>query len=203
MDPFQLFAAGVALGHAFLLAGVYFGSSIGTHAFVSTEVHGMLFFKILLSSVVVLEHAFCATYIYIQGGSELRQAFGLLSVAAATTGWCVLAAFPTEDAAHMVGAVIFIAATGVYSFLFISKASLFRLLFYLSGATTLAAALIFVGFYFGQMYYEAAAAEWLAFFLNALLLTGFFLTNGPNQFPTRKLQSRAEFIVPLLEPIEF
>jgi len=203
MEPFQLFATGVALGHACLLAGVYFGSSVGTHAFVSTEIHSMAFFQVLLSAVVVMEHVFCATYIYVQGGTTARQLTGIAAVSTATVGWCVLAAFPTEHPAHIVGAIIFIAATSVYSFMFISKLSRHKAWFYIGGGITLAAALVFAGLYFAQKYYEAAAIEWLAFFLDAILLTAFFALNSTAQYPTRKIQQRAEFIMPLLEPLDF
>lgn len=199
MHVLQLLALGVALAHAGLLAGVYFDSSIKSHAFVSTEVHGAVFFRTLLTCIIVFEHLACACYLYLQAGSSLRIAAAVTAVCLATAGWLVLASFPSEETWHFLGAGLFIAATALYSFLLIARAQRLRGLLFFAGACTLSLALGFLILYFLAEYQAAATLEWVAFLLDAALLCVFFACNPPEPPPQKKIPQHTEVTMPLIQ----
>jgi hypothetical protein len=204
MDPFQIFAMGVTLAHLALLAGVFFGSSMRTHAYVSTEIHSMAAFRTFLSLLVLTEAVLCGTYIYVQGGSALRVASGLTFVGLSVLGWILVASFSTEKAEHFVGAVFFIASTSIYSFYFIDRARSLRPYLFFLWAVSTAVALAFCATYFSQLYYEAAALEWTAFMLDAATLFIFFYANPPSSLnPGGRQGDGDDHMALLLQPIVF
>lgn len=193
MQPIQLFALGVTIAHACLLAGVFFGSSLQTHAYVSTEVHALLFFKTFLTVIVITEAAFCGAYIYDQGGSAARVASGEVFVALSVIGWAILASFPTETAEHLAGAVIFISSTAAYGLYFVQAAQRARPALYTLWTLAALSAAAFGSLYFAKLYPEAAALEWAAFTLDALTLATFFFFNAPSDLARSEgLKARGE-----------
>lgn len=207
MEPLQVTAVVIALAHTALLASVYFTTSMATHAYVSTEIEGQIFFRTLLTCIVVFEHIVCATYLCLFNQNlNARLAVSLVSVCAASVGWSLLASHPTENPVHLIGAIIFIAATSVYSLLLILKTRRFRAFFLTCGALALASALAFAGLYFAQSYTTAATFEWIAFMLNAVLLGLFFAVNTASDAAMQQknaahaVPQQAEFIMPLLHP---
>lgn len=203
MDPFQIFALGVTLSHLALLAGVFFGSSLRTHAYVSTEVHSMVFFRTFLTLMVFTEAVFCGSYIYIQSGSAFRVSSGVVFVGLSIIGWILVASFNTDKAEHFVGAVMFIASTAAYSFYFIDKARYFRPYMYFLWSASCAVAICFGGVYFAGYYNEAAILEWTAFMLDAATLFIFFLTNPPSSLdPMGRLKANVDHLSLLIQPIE-
>jgi hypothetical protein len=206
MDALQVFAVGVALGHACLLAGVYFSSSVYTDAFVSTEIHSLLFFRASLSCIVLLEAVLCAAYIFsFHQESRARSLTAAFFVAGAVAGWALLACYPTDRAEHAAGAAAFIACTAVYSLFFITKSQKFRQALLAMWALSTATAGAFAGLYLAQAYEAAAASEWAAFTLDAITLCLFFAANPPeNQRENaRGAREGAEFAMPLLDPAVF
>jgi len=192
MDPFQIFAMGITLAHLALLAGVFFGSSLRTHAYVSTEVHGMIFFRTFLTLIVLTETVLCATYIYVQSGPALRVSTGVTFAGLSVIGWALVASFPTQTTEHLAGAVLFTASTALYSIYFIEKAKSLKVLLYGLWATSSAAAIAFCVLYFVQFYNDAAILEWTAFMLDAATLFIFFYSNPPSSLdPQGRLQTMA------------
>lgn len=197
MDPLQLLAAGVALAHACLLAGVYLSSSIRTNAFVSTELNSMQYFRAALTAVVTLEATLCACYIYnYQKQSKPNTTAAFAFVAAALAGWALLSSYQETSAEHLAGAAAFIASTAAYSLFFISKASAYRPALYALWALSVAASLAFAALYAAALYDPAADAEWAAFTLHAITLLLFFAGNPPEQ--KRAVVMASEAAVPLL-----
>lgn len=208
MEPLQVIAVVIALAHTALLTSVYFSTSMATHAYVSTEIEGQIFFRTLLTCIVVFEHIVCATYLCLFNQfSNARLVLSLLSVCTASAGWSLLASHATENPVHLIGAVIFIASTSVYSLLLILQTRKFKPFFLVCGALALASALAFAGLYFAQNYALAATFEWLAFVLNAILLGLFFTINKAadaaalhTKGSALPVPQQAEFIMPLLHP---
>ena len=199
MDPFQIFAMGITLAHLALLAGVFFGSSLRTHAYVSTEVHGMVFFRTFLTLIVLTETVLCATYIYIQSGPALRVASGVTFVGLSVIGWIMVASFPTETTEHLAGAILFAASTAVYSFYFIERAKSLQAVLYTLWAVSSATVVAFGTFYFVQLYDDAAILEWTAFMLDAATLFIFFYANPPSSLdPQGRLRGKSDDVVSLL-----
>jgi len=144
MDPLQLFAVGLTLAHISLLAGVYFASAITTDAFVSTEIHSLLYFRVGLSVIVVVEAGLAVYDTYkLHRGDVGNTASASAFIAAAIVGWAILASYPADDAEHAIGAVIFISATAVYSVFFISKSAKWRTPLYALWALSVASAIAF------------------------------------------------------------
>jgi len=203
MDPFQIFALGVTLSHLALLAGVFFGSSLRTHAYVSTEVHSMAFFRTFLTLMVLSEAVFCGTYIYIQSGSPSRVSSGVVFVCLSVVGWILVASFNTDKIEHFLGAVLFIAATAAYSFYFIDRARSLRPYLYFLWSLSCAVAISFGAVYFAGYYSEAAVLEWTAFMLDAATLFIFFYANPPSSFdPQGKLRANVDHLSLLIQPID-
>jgi hypothetical protein len=207
MEPLQVIAVVIALAHTALLTSVYFSTSMATHAYVSTEIEGQIFFRTLLTCIVVFEHIVCATYLCLFNQfSNARLAISMLSVCAASAGWSLLASHPTENPVHLIGAIIFIASTSIYSLLLILQTRKFKPWFLACGALALGSALAFAGLYFAQNYALAATFEWLAFVLDAVLLGLFFTINKAadaaalHTKSTLPVPQQAEFIMPLLHP---
>lgn len=203
MDPLQLFSVGIALAHACLLAGVYFSSSVHTDAFVSTEIHSLLFFRVTLTCLVFLEAILCAAYIFsFHQDSAPRSVTAAAFVASAVAGWAVLACYPSDRAEHAAGAAVFIAATAAYSLFFITKSARFKSLLYALWAASTATAGAFAGLYAANIHDAAAACEWAAFTLDAITLCLFFAENPPEQ-DKKRLGQTAECAIPLLDPAVF
>lgn len=200
MQSTQLLAVGVSLAHACLLAGVYFSSSVHTNAFVSTELHNLLFFRAALTAVVGTEAAICAAYIYqYQRASQPNTTAAFAFVAAAVAGWAVLATYQEDTTEHLVGAAVFIVATACYSLFFITKSQHARPFLYTLWALTVATAIAFAALYIAALYDPAADAEWAAFTLNAVTLCLFFSENPAEEAQAVKArQSAAELARPLL-----
>ena len=201
MHPMQLFATGIALSHACLLAGVYFSSSIHTDAFVSTEIHSVILFRVALTFIVLVEAAICSAYIYAfykNYPETTSTAAGF--VVAAIAGWGLVASFPTSTTEHMAGAITFIAATAAYSLFFISKSEAWRPWLYAMWGASIAAAVAFAALYFAKLYEAAAALEWAAFTLDAITLCLFFTVNPPKEEKEGPAQASVEYALPLLHP---
>lgn len=190
MDPFQLFACAVSLAHACLLAGVFFASSVYSRAYVSTEIHALLAFRVGLTLIVLAEAALSAAYICMQGGSQARVASGVGWIAAALAGWSLVASFDTTHTEHLAGAVVFIAATAVYSYYFIQRSAALRAWLYALWGATIALAVAFAALYFTADYENAARLEWAAFSLDAITLFLFFAENPPAEAAARQGRSR-------------
>jgi hypothetical protein len=209
MDPLQLFSVGIALAHACLLAGVYFSSSVHTDAFVSTEIHSLLFFRVTLTCLVFLEAILCAAYIFsFHQDSAPRSITAAAFVATAVAGWAVLACYPTSQAEHAAGAILFIVGSAASALFFITKAAHYRSLLYACWASSIATAGAFGGLYAVQIYDAAAACEWAAFTLDAITLCLFFAGNPPegqnkNERKLKNLRQAAECAMPLLDPAVF
>lgn len=193
---------GITLAHACLLTGVFFATSLHSHAYVSTEVHSLLFFRMFLTVIVLCEAILSATYIYIQGGSLARTASGEAFVAFAIAGWTLVASYPTETTEHLAGAFVFITCTALYSLYFIQRAISLKPWLYAMWTLNALLAIAFLVLYFIKLYDTAAILEWAAFTLDAITLFLFFTANPPSKFPTPKRLSReADFIMPLLDPL--
>ena len=180
MHGVRALAAAVSLAHAGLLAGVFFSTSIKTHVFVSTELSGLLFFRVCNTCFVLLELLSAAYYLHagLQGSQWLYAA--LSAALAAAVGWVLLVCSPVDQAAHMGGAGVFIAGTVGYSVpLFMQAGGWLRVALYALGGGGVVAALVYVALYFAGLYGEAAAAEWAAFMTHAVLLLSFFSANDP------------------------
>lgn len=179
MHGVQVLAAVVAMTHTGLLMGVYFSSSIKTHVFVSTELNGLLFFRVCNTAFVLFELFSVAFYLYESLRGQWLYA-ALTSVLTAAVGWILLVCSPSDQGAHFAGAGVFIAGTVGYSVpLFLQVAGWQRIAFYFIGAGALVAAIIYVALYFAGLYHEAAASEWVAFITHAFLLFLFFSSNNP------------------------
>lgn len=203
MDALQIFAVGVTLGHACLLAGVYFSSSIHTDAFVSTEIHSMVFFRVVLSCVVIIEAALCGGYIYNFYHAAPHRLTWLATalILAAVAAWCLVASYPTDRPEHLAGAVCFIVFTAAYALFFISKSARARPALYSLWSLSIADAGAFAAVYFAGLYREAAALEWAAFTLDAITLCLFFAVNPQDEAPQSKRAAQtAEYALPLLHP---
>lgn len=171
-------ASALALAHAALLAAVFFASSLATHAFVSTEIHALLFFRVCLTVLVFLE-LLAAGFFLFRRYPPCYAGLAISAVCLAGGGWAMVVAVPTESAVHFAGAILFIAATACYALPLLLGSRHARLCLVLSGTLTLAAAVSFAGLYFAQLYKEAAYAEWAAFTANAILLSLYFALNEP------------------------
>ena len=203
MDPFQIFALGITLAHLCLLAGVFFGSSLRTHAYVSTEIHSMVTFRTFLTLMVLSEAIFCGTYIYIQSGTAVRVASGVTFVGLSVIGWTLVASFRTETPEHLAGAAIFTASTALYSFYFIQKSRSLKAALYTLWAVSSSAAIAFCALYFSQLYNEAAILEWTAFMLDAATLFIFFYANPPSALdPQGRLGASEDVVALLMQPVE-
>jgi hypothetical protein len=201
MQPLQLFAVGISLSHASLLAGIYFSSSIHSSAFVSTEIDSLVWFRVALTFIVLVEASLCAAYIYtFHRDSEAKTSTAAAFVVAAIAGWGLLTSYPTNTAVHMAGAIAFIAATAAYSLFFISKSEAWRPWLYAMWGASIAAAFSFAALYFAKLYEAAAALEWAAFTLDAITLCLFFAVNPPKEEKEGPAQASVEYALPLLHP---
>jgi hypothetical protein len=183
-DPLQIVAVATAVGHLALLAGVFFSSAIQTRAYVSTEIHSALFFKVLLTLVVLTEGVVSMTYICVIQHA-LGETLGLLAsllVLAATAGWAILATFAVYEQEHEVGAAIYIVTTSLYSFYFMVHAKRGKVVGIIFWTASTALACAFGSLYYGYFYDEAALVEWACFSLYALTLLIFFSLNPPSLY---------------------
>lgn len=181
MDCLLVSTLTLALTHVVLLAVVFFGTSLPTHAFVSTEIHAQVFFRVLLTVIVYIEAAVGVTYIFVQGQGPLRRFAAVALAAVAMGGWALVASFPTENPAHLAGAATFIATTAAYSLLFIARSLALKCVLYAMWALTVAAAVAFGGLYWSEHYAEAAVLEWVAFLADAFTLLLFYYVNPPTE----------------------
>lgn len=194
-DPLQITAVVTTVAHLGLLAGVFFSSAIHTSAFVSTEIHSALFFKVLLTIAVLTEAVISMTYICLiqQAVGEIVGLVASLLVLAATAGWALLATYPVYQREHEIGAVMFVVTTALYAFYFIAHAKRGRVCAIFMWTASSALACAFGSLYYGYFYDDAALVEWACFSLYALTLLLFFTLNPPTLYtlPPQILQDSA------------
>ena len=187
MDLIQSIAILITLFHFVLLISIFAATSVHTDAFVSTEIHASLWFRLALSLIVLCEAALCVAYVREQGGVNIWFCSAVALAAAAVGGWTLVVAFPVDKAAHVAGAVAFIAATACYSAIFIDRSLRFRTLLYAMWALSITAATAFAILYFCGIYADAAALEWTSFILEAATLLLFFASNPPEEIHTHTI----------------
>ena len=199
MHCLQTLAVAVTLLHLALLLSVYFGRSMDSGAYVSTELGRDPFFAACVSVLVLAEAALGGAYtLASRDTSNLTKylAVGLLFTAVAA--WASLATYPESTLQHAASAAVYIAATAVYSLAFIAHAGALRVALVIAWTCSTVLAVAFGGLYFASEYKTAGYLEWAAFVFYAATLLAYYAFNPPDD--NQRHERKPESARPLLGP---
>jgi len=195
-------AIAATLAHVALLCSVLFSSSVTSGAYVSTEIHSRLYFSVGLTCLVLTEAVLGAAYVFASPGAHTpAKTACAVALASAAAGWAALSAYKESTVEHTAGAAVYIAATSLYSLLFIIDSSHCRWVLVTMWVASTVTAITFASLHFTENYAEAAAAEWAAFLAYALTLCAFFSANPEpsvgKPMPTVRMPESARPLLPV------
>ena len=135
-------------------------------------------FLIIMTFTLSIENLCFLVYaVYQFARSQTQLILFVFAVSTSTLGWTIVVSFnnPTVTLYHTSGVGLFMAGyLGMVSLLYLNKAPL-SLVYLLSVASTVAAALAYIFFYFQDSYNIAYPIEWVALFSYSLSATVFLL----------------------------
>jgi hypothetical protein len=184
MHATQLFAISVSLAHVCLLAGVYLSAGgAQSQMFVSDMLDDQVYFKVLLTLVVVVETITCAAYIYILARplSFPTASLTVLCLIGSIGGWTSLACTHIGDPIHQAGTIAFLIGTAGNNAVLVSHATRYTWVYILLWIAVLACSVIFLATNYTQQYKTSALTEWISFILQGTSLTIYFFDNPPQQ----------------------
>jgi hypothetical protein len=200
MHCLQALAIAVTSLHLALLLSVYFGRSMGSGAYVSTELGRDPFFAACVSVLVLAEAALGGAYtLASQGTSASTKVAAVVLLSTAVAAWASLATYPESTLQHAVSAAVYIAATAVYSLAFISHAGTLRAALVIAWTCSTVLAIAFGGVYYASEYKTAGYLEWAAFVFYAATLLAFYAFNPPDDAQHHH-ERKPESARPLLGP---